>query len=77
MKAFLLAVAVLALVIAAYLSPALAQTAKPSNGNNSPVLARNLGTGARTDGMTTMHYEYRSGYEHHGGWRGHWSLVPE
>jgi hypothetical protein len=76
MKAVVLAIAVLALVIAAYVSPALAQTAKPSNGKDSPVLARNVGAGARTDGMTTMHYEYWYGYEHHGGWRGHWVLVP-
>lgn len=76
MKAVLLAIAVPALVIAAYLSPAIGQTPKPFGGKNSPGIYRNVGTGARTAGTTTMHYEFRYGYDHHGGWRGHWSLVP-
>lgn len=75
MKAWLLAIAVLALAVAAYLSPAMAQMSEPSGSNTRPGISRNNGTGAPDAATATVHYEYQYGYGHRGAWRGRWVLV--
>jgi hypothetical protein len=75
MKTLSLATAALALVAAANLSPALAQGPKPSGGNTWPGISQRVDAGSPNAVMTTPHYEYQYGYDHHATWRSHWVLV--
>jgi hypothetical protein len=75
MKSLSLATAALALVVAASISPAMAQGPKPSGDNAWPGISQHLDAGSLNAVTTTPHYEYQYGYDHHGEWRGHWVLV--
>ena len=75
MKHLLLGAATLALVVAAHLSPVLAQGVKSSGGNTWPGISERVDAGSSNALKTTAQYEYQYGYDHHGKWRGQWVLV--
>jgi hypothetical protein len=75
MKTLLLAGATLALLTAVNLKPAMAQGPKPSDDNGWPGISQRVDIGTANAVTTTPHYEYQSGYEKRGVWRGHWVLV--
>ena len=63
--------AFLALVVAATLSPAMAQEWQPTG----PGSSQRVDPGSSNAMTTTAHYEYQYGYDRHSHWRGHWVLV--
>ena len=67
--------AVLALMIAANIPSAMAQESKTSGGSTCPWASPSTDPSASNTTMTTAHYEYQYGYDHHSAWRGHWVLV--
>jgi hypothetical protein len=73
MKYSLLTAALLALVVAATLSSAMAQESKPTGA--CPGSSQRVDPGASNAMTTTAHYEYQYGYDRHSHWRGHWVLV--
>ena len=64
----------LAFVAAVSLSPAMAGGAKTSGGNTWPGVGHRVVPSSPSAAATSAHYEWRSGYDHHANWRGHW--VP-
>ena len=64
--------AFLALIVAATLSPAMAQESRPTG--TFPGSCQRVDPGS-SNAMTTAHYEYQYGYDRHSHWRGHWVLV--
>jgi hypothetical protein len=75
MKTLSVATAALALAVAANLAPAVAQGPKTSGGNAWPGISQRVASGSPNAVVTTPHYEYRYGYDHHARWQAHWVLV--
>lgn len=75
MKALWWGATALGLVAAVSLSPAMAQGPKPSGGNTWPGISQRVVPSSPSAATTNAHYEWRSGYDHYGIWRGHWVLV--
>jgi hypothetical protein len=63
------------LAAAVSLCPAMAQGPKPSGGNTWPGISQRVVPSSLSAATTNTHYEWRSGYDHHGIWRGHWVPV--
>ena len=75
MKALWCGSTALGLVAAVSLSPAMAPRPKPSGGNTWPGISQRVVPSSLSAATTNTHYEWRSGYDHYGIWRGHWVLV--
>ena len=75
MKTLLFAGATVALLTTVNFSPAMAQGPKASDDNAWPGISQRVDSGSANAATTTPHYEYQSGYDHRGAWRGHWVLV--
>jgi hypothetical protein len=75
MKTLTLATVALALAVAVSLAPAIAQEPKLPDDNASPGILQRVDSGMPNAVITTSHYEYQYGYDHHARWRGHWVLV--
>jgi len=75
LKALWCGATALTLVAAVSLSPAMAQGPKPSGGNAWPGISQRVVPSSPSAATTNAHYEWRSGYDHHAKWRGHWVLV--
>jgi hypothetical protein len=75
MKAFWCGATALTPVAAVSLSPAMAQGPKSSGGNTWTGTSQAVVPSSPSAAMTNAHYEWRSGYDCYGIWRGHWVLV--
>jgi hypothetical protein len=75
MKSLTLIAAVLALMAAANAPPTMAQDSKPPGSGARPGLPHQSDPGSTNAAMSSMHYDYRYGYDRHSAWRGHWVLV--
>jgi hypothetical protein len=75
MKTLSIATAALALAVAANLAPAAAQGLKTSADNAWLSISQGVDSGSPNAVITSPHYEYQYGYDHHARWRGHWVLV--
>ena len=75
MKALWCGSTALGLVAAVSLSPAMAPRPKPSGGNTWPGISQRVVPSSLSAATTNTHYEWRSGYDPYGIWRGHWVLV--
>jgi hypothetical protein len=75
MKALWCGATALGLVAAVSISPAMAQGTETLRRGHLAGISQRAVSSSRSAATTNTHYEWRSGYDRYGIWRGHWVVV--